>query len=75
MGGMDNATIWFIGIAMKIGYEKRESRDGGRDAVEKIAMKYRVMNGMTIGDTQLQHLFCPLFGLRRLGHNGNLVLQ
>ena len=72
---MDNTTIWFIGIAMKIGNEKSDSRHGGRDTVEKMSMKHRVTNNMTIGDTLLELLLCPLFGLRRLVRNGDLVLH
>ena len=58
IGRMDNATIWFIDIAMKIGYEKSDSRNGGRDTMERMPMKHRVTTDMAIGDTLLELLLC-----------------
>ena len=72
---MDNTAIWFIGIAMKIGYEKSKILHGVRDTVEKMLTKHRVTNDMTIGDNLLELLLRPSIWLRRLDDSGDLVLQ
>ena len=75
MGGMNHTAIWLIDIAMKMRYEKSERGDDGSDTVERMLTKHRVTRDMTIGDTLLELLLRPSFWLRRLDHNGDLVLQ
>ena len=75
IGGMDDTTICLIGIPMQALSEKREGRNGGRDIVKKIPLRRRVMDDTTVGDTLLELLHHPLFGLNRLVHVEEFVLQ
>ena len=72
---MDDTTIWHIYIHIGLKFEKREGRNGGRETVERIPLRRRVMDDTTVGDTLLELLYRPLFGLRRLVHDRIAVLQ
>ena len=77
VGGMNHTAIWLV--AIKIGYEKsqdpRGGSDSGRNTVESVPLRRRVMNDMTIVDTLLDLLLCAQIGPHPLPHDGALVLH